>query len=247
MANIAVIHGCCKGDRSSQEVRNEGRQAAGILGVIEPAVPYYTCTLNREAVKAGHSTELPPDCAGPEVASDPTPHVDTAYDQWMAFLRRVQGSVGVEGWWPIQGWRDAHVYLDHQTTRPLIWEVVLADLPIEPYVLLGHSLGSIVALDLIREKRTSPSAFVTVGSPLSLPFITRWVPSIQLDIPWLNIVDEEDPVTAGARATPEWNGFSGTPYSDVWVDNPANPDGDHDLLGYLSQPDAIAAIQRLLD
>ena len=58
-------------------------------------------------------------------------------------------------------------------------------------------------------------------------------------------MDERDWVTLRRRYTPIRNGFAGNPYRDVWVDNP-EVDGDHDLIGYLSQPGAIEAIKALL-
>lgn len=78
----------------------------------------------------------------------------------------------------------------------------------EGVVLVGHSLGSVIAYDVLREslaedgKHLSIKAFVTMGSPLA------WVTDLRIadgetpdsvirlkPVPWVNFYDEEDPVS----------------------------------------------------
>jgi pimeloyl-ACP methyl ester carboxylesterase len=252
MTELGILHGCCKAhedprkNKSSADVIGEGREAASHLGVDDPLLPYYTCVLNRLSQGEGHKVPLPADCRksleGPRNAT----HDDRVYEEWLSELERQSlDELGARG----RNWLglgdDVHVYLDHRDTRPPVCDEVMKQLPKSSYVLVAHSLGSIIAIDLIREQRTNPSALVTVGSPLGLPLITRWVLPMQLSIPWVNITDERDIVTARMGFTPKRNGFDGRFYRDVWVDNP-ELDGDHDLIGYLSQRGAIDAIKPLL-
>jgi hypothetical protein len=257
MNELGIIHGCCKADeddsknKSSDQVKEEGRTAARYLGVTDPLLAYYTCLLNRLGPPIGHKLPLPTDCpreidAHEAVEGTIAAHDDSEYEEWVLDLERQSSEAPVaEGWFPLRLWRDVHVYLDHKDTRPPVITEVTSQLPDGSYVLLAHSLGSVISVDMIREERTKPSALVTVGSPLGLPGITRWIPPIQIAIPWVNIVDERDWVTLRRKYTPQQNDFNGNPYDDVWVDNP-ELDGDHDLIGYLSQREAIEAILPLL-
>jgi len=79
-----------------------------------------------------------------------------------------------------------------------------------PHVVVGHSLGSVIAYDLLTDVEGAPrvDALLTVGSPLGIsevqdgltPPWTRddgW-PSRQLgDGPWMNVYDPLDPVCGG--------------------------------------------------
>lgn len=74
-------------------------------------------------------------------------------------------------------------------------------------VLVGHSLGSVIAYDVIRESLSEEGphfpikAFITMGSPLAwvtdLRIADKEVPDSQFfigNIPWVNFYDEQDPV-----------------------------------------------------
>ena len=84
-------------------------------------------------------------------------------------------------------------------------EEVIKNVSVEGVVLVGHSLGSVVAYDVVREyikvgEDRKIKALVTMGSPL------EWVTNIRralgmetssdgvANIEWLNFYDEQDPV-----------------------------------------------------
>jgi hypothetical protein len=75
-----------------------------------------------------------------------------------------------------------------------------------PHVVVGHSLGSVIAYDVLQNVDHTPivDGLVTVGSPLGLdevqdrlvPGWSRWngYPAAKLTGPWLNVFDRLDPV-----------------------------------------------------
>lgn len=66
-------------------------------------------------------------------------------------------------------------------------------------ILIGHSLGSVVAYEYLRQHPGhSVRLLVTIGSPLSLRMVRKRIPSVGVgDAQWVNIRDVRDPVTAG--------------------------------------------------
>ena len=98
-------------------------------------------------------------------------------------------------------------------------------------MLVGHSLGSVVAYDLLRrELAPRVMALVTLGSPLAWPRVRRALDAaaspadISRGESWSNVFDPWDVVTAGKGLAPRA------------VDYPVNNGRDpHALVGYLSQ------------
>ena len=81
------------------------------------------------------------------------------------------------------------------------------DTKAEGVVLVGHSLGSVIAYDVIRESQSGSGekfpikAFITMGSPLAwvtdLRIAEKEVPNSTFNIEgieWVNFYDEQDPV-----------------------------------------------------
>lgn len=75
-----------------------------------------------------------------------------------------------------------------------------------PHVVVGHSLGSVIAYDVLQNVEEAPAvdALVTIGSPLGLgevqdrlrPGWSRWggYPTARLSGRWVNVYDPLDPV-----------------------------------------------------
>jgi len=65
-------------------------------------------------------------------------------------------------------------------------------------VLIGHSLGSVVAHEFLRRNPGhSVKLLLTLGSPLGLRMVRNRLPAGQLVVErWVNILDRNDPVTA---------------------------------------------------
>lgn len=109
-------------------------------------------------------------------------------------------------------------------------------------VVLAHSLGSIIAFDMLR-RGCLPRVkyFVTLGSPLAWPTIRHrlqdvpdcQLPDLQAPLSgidsWTNFLDTRDPVTAGLPLGKIWSQATDTSVT--------NPNGDvHGATGYLGQP-----------
>ena len=81
-----------------------------------------------------------------------------------------------------------------------------ADRAISPRILIGHSLGSVIAYDIVRRGDLAVDALVTIGSPLGFSTISRALgampgaPRADHDLlvqAWTNIFDSGDAVTGG--------------------------------------------------
>ena len=95
--------------------------------------------------------------------------------------------------------RDVFLYTRRKVVRKAIDKIVADKLTDEPTVVVGHSLGSVVAYNVLSSgNKKSVTAFITVGSPLGIRGISN-----SLDIPlrnvaghsgWFNGYDERDVV-----------------------------------------------------
>ena len=101
--------------------------------------------------------------------------------------------------------RDVWYYLTKLGTRSAVDEIVTASVPQdEPCVIVGHSLGSVVAYNILMnmDKRAHVQRFITLGSPLGIEAIYNRLPS---DAPprkapsgvseWFNARDSRDVVS----------------------------------------------------
>lgn len=160
------------------------------------------------------------------------------------------------GPWIKKKWIDVHVYLSggHQpqgkdATRQAIEPVFSLVSPGE-YVLIAHSLGSIVCADQIQKGRLPvPSGFVTVGSQLGWSALQVFfgLESFHLDGMWRNVIDRRD-LSAGfftRDSTPDDRGYTADDYDNVWVEN-LDEENPHDFVGYLGTTGAREAIASML-
>jgi pimeloyl-ACP methyl ester carboxylesterase len=101
--------------------------------------------------------------------------------------------------------RQARIYLHDDTVRNAAQQAVLDAIKPETRVVVGHSLGSVVAYEaLFRRDHPTAVAFVTLGSPLGIPnlFFDRLRPPPQSGAgqwptgvtDWTNICDKYDVV-----------------------------------------------------
>lgn len=268
---IVVLHGCCKGITERQQVEEEGRQAALAVGAAAERVvtPYYACALDREVLAGGHEADLAPGCPEPPGAMS-SDHADTDWDHAIGELLAdpVNGrfitqlgltvapgadeGLGAAGIHPVRQWADVHVFLTrrHQPAgRQAVVDAVRSAFPSDPttaYVLLAHSLGSIVAAHMIStEIVPPPEVFVTVGSQLGWSALTRfgWLSAFYLDGVWINLIDRDDPNSGFFTRSkiPTDNGFDAAEFRNYWVTN-RNRSDPHDLRGYMRTPEAIQAV-----
>lgn len=132
----------------------------------------------------------------------------------------------------------------------------------EKIFLIAHSMGSIIAYDVLRQlENTTPinlEHFVTIGSPLGLPFVTlkirqefgatRSPENVQR---WTNIADPCDRVAIDCNLSDEYTAnASGVRPEDVLVHNgyvsPLGKKNNHKIYGYLRAPEFSAVMSEFL-
>ena len=136
---------------------------------------------------------------------------------------------------------DVNAYLKRAYVRQEINSVVKAAFRSKPAVVVAHSLGTIVAYEVLREMKTLVEVplYVTLGSPLGMETVKNHLRT-PLDMPagvrkWFNAADERDPVALHCRLDRDHFPVEIENLNDVH-----NPKDDpHSISGYLS--DAIVA------
>ncbi|QCC77628.1 hypothetical protein [Nocardioides daphniae] len=100
---------------------------------------------------------------------------------------------------------EAKIYANHRSVRASVMREVLEQIPAsDEIVVVAHSLGSVIAADLLTRlpERTRVRALVTLGSPLASDMWKR-LRSLATDFPydrvdaWINVFDPRDAVTYG--------------------------------------------------
>lgn len=93
---------------------------------------------------------------------------------------------------------DVFLYLTVPAIRQAINEKVISSFENEPCVLVGHSLGSIISYNILRESSTiNACKFITIGSPLGVSAVKKHLKS-PIKMPdsvkngWFNAYDERD-------------------------------------------------------
>ena len=94
--------------------------------------------------------------------------------------------------------RQVRCYLRDAHTKAEIDQITAAAADGSP-VIIGHSLGTVVAYEYLRQNPARPvKLLLTVGSPLGFRTVRRWLPAGEPGVAnWVNIRDPHDPVTAG--------------------------------------------------
>ncbi len=148
--------------------------------------------------------------------------------------------------------RDVHLYLRDPETAAAVDALIDAETTDAPTLVVGHSLGSVVAYRLLQRRRATLriAGFVTVGSPLGLRAVAARLPAIENppgEARWHNAYDRRDIVALN-------------PLDDAHfpADPPVVNHGDvdnhtanrHGIVGYLDDPwvatriaDAIARMR----
>jgi hypothetical protein len=142
--------------------------------------------------------------------------------------------------------RDVYVYLTYPAVRKAIDKIVADALPNDgPCVVVAHSLGTIVAYNVLRNAPASLGvpAYITVGSPLGVKAVKK-----RLDVPltrpkcanrWYNAMDPRDVV---ALYPLDHENFPITPLIVNKIDVDNFTDNRHGIIGYLSDADVAKAI-----
>lgn len=164
-----------------------------------------------------------------------------------AVLRAIDAKFGAAaGMLYIGTLRQVRRYLVEPGWKPKIDNIV--DLGIAPdcRVLVGHSLGSVIAFEYLRRHPEHyVDLFLTVGSPLGLRMVrsgmpdASWGASTDSGVPanvarWVNIRDPRDPVTCAGDLHRFWPGII-----DRLVDNAGDA---HNIARYLSKVETGHAV-----
>ena len=135
--------------------------------------------------------------------------------------------------------RDVAVYLTRARSQvlDLVREAIPPGVPV---VLVSHSLGTVVARDLLDDAqlRDRVMLWVTAGSPLGLDAVQKNLLTKGAHNPgvsWVSAYDVHDIVALGHPLLPGW----GPPLSDVKVDNADSP---HSIERYLAHPEVAGSI-----
>lgn len=208
-------------------------------GPVHPELPEDVDALERELVAdLARSQGIPADGASrvrPEGLAERVLSWRTTRD----LLRRIADRTRVDQLVIAAQLRDVAVYLTRG--RDVVLDTVRAALPADgPVVLVSHSLGTVVARDLLHDDalRRRTRLWVTTGSPLGLDAVQRNLlqPGCRHPgTPWTSAYDVQDVVALGHPLRPAW----GTPLQDVEVSNRSDP---HSVSRYLAHAEVAGPV-----
>ncbi|MEV6910179.1 hypothetical protein [Amycolatopsis sp. NPDC051071] len=134
--------------------------------------------------------------------------------------------------------RQVTLYLTDETIRTRVQERVAEHIGPETQVIIGHSLGSVVAYEAAHLHGRPLPLLLTLGSPLGLRTVvyerTRpQPPSVPPGVArWVNLADRDDLVAAKPDLSRMFPGADGVLDSGYTVDNGAKP---HEAAFYLAK------------
>lgn len=138
--------------------------------------------------------------------------------------------------------RDVFLYTRRDVVRRAIDKTVSADVFDDTAVIVGHSLGSVVAYSIMNARKNKVPAYVTVGSPLAIRAVRQILLPVSNPVGtrgWYNAFDPRDVVAlypldaANFDVDPAITNFSGV---KNWTENA------HGIIGYLDDPHVARAI-----
>ncbi|MET8965225.1 hypothetical protein ABZX69_38145 [Streptomyces sp. NPDC004074] len=125
----------------------------------------------------------------------------------MAYDRRFPRGGGM---FFVSAMREVRLYLHEPDLAERVRALVAEAFRAGTFVVIGHSLGSVIAYDLLRRGEIAPDrtagvrTLVTCGSPLTIPSVRRGLNiaegeplKLPGDIAWVNVFDPGDFVTGG--------------------------------------------------
>lgn len=145
--------------------------------------------------------------------------------------------------------KDVHAYFFGgvgQAIRDVVREA-LGGLEGAPVLVIGHSLGSIVAYEVLAEHETQAELFVTVGSPLAITEVQDHLakpPTVPAGVAaWRNASDLRDVVALDHTLRPEY--APSDRITDLLV---TNRSANHHGIGeYLRSPQVREPVRLLMD
>jgi hypothetical protein len=140
--------------------------------------------------------------------------------------------------------RDVYLYTTQPGVRNEIDRIVSAALDDTPCVVVGHSLGTVVAYNILRtDARLKVQAYVSVGSPLAIRAIRDKLKPIGFPKPavtgWYNAYDPKDVV---ALYPLDGTNFPVNPRVENYGRVLNGTDNRHGIVGYLDDPNVAKHI-----
>jgi hypothetical protein len=180
-----------------------------------------------------------------EYGNDPEPHGPLNWKWVQAILRAIDKNGHGMNQRAIEVFtRDVYLYSTRSGVRDAIDAIVTKKLSEEPTVVVGHSLGTVVAYSILT-RDTRPikvPLLVTVGSPLGVRAVrdqfipVHSPPSVKS---WYNAYDPRDVV---ALYPLDQSSFPVTPPIDNFGKVKNHTDNRHGIDGYLDDPDVAGKI-----
>jgi hypothetical protein len=132
--------------------------------------------------------------------------------------------------------RDVFLYISNRSVEREINAIVESKLTDEPTVVIGHSLGSVVAYKVLLAQRAKVKLrrYVTVGSPLGIRTISSRLGVLKYpsaDLNWYNAYDDGDIVALNPLTDP-W--FKTDPAITNYNRVRNTTDNQHGIIGYLN-------------
>jgi hypothetical protein len=140
--------------------------------------------------------------------------------------------------------RDVYLYTTRAGLRDDIDAIVAEKLTVEPTVVIGHSLGSVVAFSVLRKdtRALKVPIYVTVGCPLAVRSIRDEFRPLRWPKPatrWYNAFDRRDTV---ALYPLDAANFPVQHAIDNYGEVKNTTDNHHGIVGYLDDPDVAKHI-----
>jgi pimeloyl-ACP methyl ester carboxylesterase len=225
---LVLIHGRAQGTKTEQLLRDEwipallrGIELADIAPLpddLDVRMPFYGKELDKlvgtlppgQVVSRGGGGAPNQVQADAEIALEMGSAVIPRGPQNWEWVRAVGRALAKHVPWisefALDQWlRDVDAYLTRVDVGRAVDDIVRPEILGSPAVVVGHSLGSIVAYNILTGAGNAADVplFVTVGSPLGIPVVKRYLPR-PLGMPagvkrWFNGSDERDPVALFAR------------------------------------------------
>lgn len=242
----------------SHEAAGGARPDLEVAGPVGPVEGVTEDLVLESAQEIGFDPGSPP--ASPELESRLSGLLkSTVVRQALQFLSTKTGAPE----WVIEGFlRDVAYYLELDDMREQVLDVVRADVAKAAVdhgdiVVVGHSLGSVVAYDLCQTLTAGPRVrlLVTAGSPLGQPIVQRNLrghvgggppPVPPVGRPgataWLNAYDVRDVVALIHPLAPRFAAGDRVLHDE----RTHNPSGPHSIEDYLSDRDVAGPIGRAM-
>jgi hypothetical protein len=165
--------------------------------------------------------------------------IDRGPMQWgwvQAVMRTLEDVPGLSGDMIERFTRDVWVYLTDDHVHDTINDIIANAIPSDGNaVVLGHSLGSVVAFDVLRKaSHGAVPLYLTVGSPLGVKAIKAKLAPIafpQIVTHWFNAYDERDAVALYPLTT---TNFSVAPPIENFGEVKNGTSNAHGISGYLN-------------